>query len=198
MKILSKKSKKIKILVNFKNIGAGPSRNKGIKKAKGSYIAFIDADDTWKKNKLSVQIKFMKKNDYHFSFTSYEVINDKGKFISKKIVPRETNYRKLLLDCKIGLSTVMLKKKIITNYFKFADLKTKEDYVLWLKLSKKYRLASIDKVLTKWRKTENSLSSSTIQKISDGFRVYNKFLKINFFQSLIYLLFLSLNYLIKR
>ena len=43
------KKKKIKILINNKNLGAGLSRNKGIKKAKGEFIAFLDSDDVWKK-----------------------------------------------------------------------------------------------------------------------------------------------------
>ena len=52
-------NEKIKLLVNEKNIGAGLSRNKGIKYAKGEYICFIDADDIWEKNKLQTQLLFM-------------------------------------------------------------------------------------------------------------------------------------------
>ena len=43
------KNKKIKVLINNKNLGAGLSRNKGIRKAKGEFIAFLDIDDVWKK-----------------------------------------------------------------------------------------------------------------------------------------------------
>ena len=49
---LKKKDKRIKLIKNIKNIGAGLSRNKGIEKARGPYIAFCDADDSWKKSKL--------------------------------------------------------------------------------------------------------------------------------------------------
>ena len=58
---LFKSEKKIKIIKNLKNIGAGFSRNKGIENAKGEFIAFIDADDIWKRHKLKNQINFMKK-----------------------------------------------------------------------------------------------------------------------------------------
>ncbi len=64
IKSITKNKKKIKIIINKKNIGAGASRNKGIKKAKGKYIAFIDSDDFWKPNKLKKQIEFIELNKY--------------------------------------------------------------------------------------------------------------------------------------
>ena len=64
IKEIKKKDKRIKLIINKKNIGAGQSRNKGIKLSKGKYIAFIDSDDLWKKNKLLEQIKVMEKKKY--------------------------------------------------------------------------------------------------------------------------------------
>tara|TARA_B100000900_G_scaffold230759_1_gene195951 strand:- start:238 stop:624 length:387 start_codon:yes stop_codon:yes gene_type:complete len=60
-KILKNYKFKKKLLINKKTIGAGLSRNKGIKNSKGDFIAFCDADDLWNKNKLKVQIEYMKK-----------------------------------------------------------------------------------------------------------------------------------------
>ena len=80
----------------------------------------------------------------------------------------------------------------------FYKSKTKEDFVLWLKiLRKKIMIASIDQNLTLWRKTQDSLSSSIVQNLFDGFRVYNKHMKFNYFKSLYYLVVLSLNFLKK-
>ena len=61
VKELASKDKRIRLIVNKKNFGAGMSRNIGIKSSKGNYISFIDSDDIWMKNKIERQLKFMKK-----------------------------------------------------------------------------------------------------------------------------------------
>ena len=71
--------KRIKLVVNKKNLGAGLSRNVGINLSLGSYICFIDADDIWKKEKLKKQIMFMKENNYNITHTSYEIVDEKKK-----------------------------------------------------------------------------------------------------------------------
>ena len=82
LKKIKNKEKRIRIIVNKKNIGAGFSRNKAIKSSKGKYIAFIDADDLWKPKKLQKQILFMKKKNIDISHTSYSIINEMNKKIS--------------------------------------------------------------------------------------------------------------------
>ena len=189
---------KIKIIYNKKNLGAGFSRNKGIRAAVGQYIAFLDSDDTWKKNKLSYQLRFMKKKRYLASHTSYNLVNVYGKKISKRKA-RNLNYKELLNSCDIGLSTVILNKDILKFVNNFPKLKTKEDYVLWLKLSKNGIIFhSIDKYLTNWTKVPKSLSESLSQKIKDAFLVYYKYLNFNILTSILKTLILSINYIKKK
>jgi teichuronic acid biosynthesis glycosyltransferase TuaG len=103
-----------------------------------------------------------------------------------------------LPSCDIGLSTVMIKKSIFNNRLKFSKLKTKEDFVLWLKILKKgIKIYSVDKILTSWTKDPHSLSSSAIQKFKDGFSVYNKYMKFSYIKSFCFLILLSLNFLKK-
>ena len=71
-----KKFKK-KLIINYKNLGVANCRNKGIKYSKGSYLAFIDSDDIWKKNKLKYQIKFMEENFFDLTFTFYNILEKK-------------------------------------------------------------------------------------------------------------------------
>ena len=92
-------------------------------------------------------------------------------------------------DCKIGLSTVILKKKVLKTGLGFSKLTTKEDLYLWLQLSKKYDLTGYNKVLSSWRKLNNSLSSNTTQKIFDGFSLYYKYEGFNILKSIYYLVF---------
>ena len=57
---IANKDNRIKIIENREKMGAGISRNIGISKSKGKYIAFLDADDIWQLDKLKKQINFMK------------------------------------------------------------------------------------------------------------------------------------------
>ena len=197
---ISKLDNRIKIINNHKRLGAGLSRNKGIEQSNGKYIAFIDADDTWAQDKLKDQISFMKKNNYQISHTSYFIINEKKKIIGQRKARNLLSIDEILKSCDIGLSTVIIEKKvIIRSSAKFPQLVTKEDFVFWLSLLKKnYKFYAYDSNLTNWTDTKNSLSSSIIQKLFDGFKVYNYYMKFNIFKSIYYLICLSLNYLKKR
>ena len=197
IKEIVEKDKRIKIYINKKNLGAGRSRNKGIKLSKGIFVAFLDSDDLWKKNKLKKQIFFMKKNGINASHTSYTIINSNNKIIGSRNA-KDMSYKLLLKSCDIGLSTVVLKKEIITSKIKFANIKTKEDYVLWLKITlNNNKIFALKDKLTKWRKLENSLSSSKLQKIYDGYLVYRKYMNFNLLKSFGFLMLLSFNYFLK-
>jgi teichuronic acid biosynthesis glycosyltransferase TuaG len=197
---ISKIDKRIKVINNNKRLGAGISRNIGIEHSNGKYIGFLDADDTWEPDKLKNQISFMRKNNYQISHTSYYIIDEKKKIIGQRKARDLLSINEILKSCDIGLSTVIIEKKVIkdTNT-KFPQLVTKEDFVFWLRLMKKnYKFYAYDSNLTNWTNSKNSLSSSVTQKLFDGFKVYNHYMNFNFVKSLYYLICLSLNYLKKK
>ena len=196
LKKLIANKKKIKLLINQNNLGAGPSRNKGAKISNGKYLAFIDSDDLWSKNKLKNQLSFMEKLKINISHTSYSVINKDNKFLSKRKAKKKLVYKNLLNSCDIGLSTVILKKNLFNKY-KFSSNKTKEDYSLWLKISKKEAIYGLNEYLTKWRRTNKSLSSNLFQKLIDAYLIYNKQEKFNFLYSIYRTIILSIFYLKK-
>ena len=195
---LFQSEEKIRIIKNSQTIGAGLSRNKGIQNSKGEYIAFIDADDIWKKYKLENQINFMKKKKIKISHTTYEIIDKNDRVLGERVSRNFEKVDDLIKSCDIGLSTVILKKEIINDETKFPNLKTKEDFVLWLKiLQRNISINSLNENLTSWRKLENSLSSSITQKLKDAFKVYNHYMKFNFIKSCYYVICLSIKFLKK-
>ena len=195
LKKIIKGDKRVKIIINKKNQGVSISRNKGIKASKGKFIAFLDADDIWNKNKLKFQLNFMRKNKCLISHTDYKIINSKNKILGYMGVKKRLSYNDLIFSCDIGLSTVMISKKLKSKAL-FPNMITKEDYILWLKLSKKFNIYGIQKNLGSWRKSDPSLSYFW-QKIKDAFTLYSKYEKFNLFKSLFFVLLLSLNFIKK-
>ncbi len=192
------KNEKIKIIINDKNLGAGLSRNVGIANSNGKYLAFIDADDLWEKEKISKQLQFMKKKNLKISHTSYKILSEEGEILSLRRSRHFHDYKDILTSCDIGLSSVLMRSDLISKKIQFANIKTKEDFVLWLKILKSgVEIGALEDTLTSWRKTKNSLSSSSLQKLKDGFKVYNYYMNYNFIKSMYLLIILSINYLKK-
>jgi teichuronic acid biosynthesis glycosyltransferase TuaG len=192
-----KSDTRFRIYNNNKNYGVSYSRNKALSLAKGKYICFLDSDDIWHKDKIKKQIRFMKKKKILMSHTSYKIIDKFNKTKGLMKIKKNINYNDLILSCDIGLSTVMVHRSLLKDIF-FPNILTKEDYVVWLKLSKKCKIFGLQQFLTLWRKLNDSSSSHLLQKLLDGFRVYYKFENKSFLLSIMYLARLSINSVIKK
>ena len=189
---------RVTIIFNDHNRGAAYSRNRAISIAQGEYIAFLDSDDYWETNKIEIQLNFMLTHGYDFSHTTYRVVKYNDKIVATIRAKEKLEYKQLLKSCDIGLSSVVLKRKLLSD-MKFPDLKTKEDFVLWLNLAKKsVSLIGLDRPLMYWRQTPNSLSSSLLQKLKDAFKVYYLYEKKNFFHSIFCVIRLSIYAFFKK
>lgn len=103
--------KRIRLLFNEKNSGVAISRNYALREAKGHWIAFLDSDDLWLPEKLEKQIKFMKENNYAFTYTDY-MIQLNGKWLPYVYTgPNVINKRKIYNYCYLSTLTVMYVKK---------------------------------------------------------------------------------------
>ena len=70
---------------------------------------------------------------------------------------------------------------------------------MWLKLlQNNNKIYALDEYLTSWKNSPHSLSSSTFQKLSDGLKVYNKYMRFNLIKSLYFLICLSVNFILKK
>ena len=187
------KNKRIKIYWLKKNKGAGYCRNYAIKKSKSSYLAFIDSDDIWKKDKLETQLRFMENNNYLFTYTNYETFGKKIKFISPA---KEYDFKKFVNDTSICTSTMIIKKNILKN-IKFINSEICEDYFFKCKILKICNAYCLDNYLTKYRIRKNSLQSSSLKNFYWIWKINREYNKFNFLENFFSLFFISINSLRK-
>ena len=189
-----KKNRKIKIFFLKANKGAGYCRNFALNKSNSKYIAFLDADDLWKKNKLSLQMNFIQKNNYEFTYTYYSTFKKNKNNLIEKIVTRDKfDYFSFIRDTSIGTSTIILKKEL-TNNIKFSDTPILEDYFFKCQLLKKAKYAyCLNKFLTLYQIRENSLQSNKLKNVYWLWLINKKYNKINFLSNFLSILFISIN-----
>jgi len=187
------KNKKIKIFWLKKNKGAGYCRNYAIKKSKSPYLAFIDSDDLWKKDKLETQLRFMENNNYLFTYTNYETFGKKIKFISPT---KEYDFKKFINDTSICTSTMIVKRSILKN-IEFTNSEICEDYFFKCKILKICNAYCFDDFLTKYRIRNNSLQSNSLKNFYWIWKINKEYNKFNFFENFFSLLFISINSLKK-
>ena len=191
------KHKNIRIYFTKSNVGAGPARNLGIEKSKGKFIAFLDSDDYWDKTKIEKQIIFLKEKKIDICYTGYSVFSNK-KIIYKPKIPTHINYYNFLKECPICCSSVLIKKKVLLN-LKFNNYKNKEDYDMWLKITKnKINFFGLSEYLTFYRVRKNSLSSYQLSKLTNAFNIYKQHFGFKFFFILFCIIRLYINALKKR
>lgn len=169
------KDSRIKYFKFDSNQGAAMARTKAMELAKGNYMAFLDSDDLWEIDKIERQIKFMEENNYNFTCTAYEQIDEKGKKLNKIIKPKKkADYNRILLDCPVGNSTVMynvdnLKKFVVPN------IRKRNDDALWLQILKKEKyIYGMNDVLMKYRIRSNSISSNKLDLIKYHWQLYRE------------------------
>lgn len=150
--VIKEHDSRIRLFQNDVNSGAAVSRNNALKEVRGRWIAFLDSDDLWEPTKLEKQIDFMMKNEYSFSYTNYQEIDEESKatgvFVSG---PRHVTKRGMYNFCWPGCLTVMYDASKI-GLVQIEDIKKNNDYAMWLKVCKKADCYLLDECLAKYRR----------------------------------------------
>ena len=170
------KESRIKLIELEKNFG-GPARprNVGLDISKGDYLAFLDADDVWLKNKLQVQINEMLVNNLDFTSTDSKFIDDNSidTIINKhkiviffKKIKRKATLSDVIKGNFISTSSAIVSKNFISKFDENKDFIGVEDMYLWMKIlnEKNVRYKYIRDKLIKYRVSSTSLSERGVNQ----------------------------------
>ena len=157
------KNKKFKYYISKKHTSLYKARNLAIKKSRGQFISFIDADDLWEKNKLKKQVElFLRNKQVSLIYSNLWIQNEnlkKRKLYWKKDLPSGIIYKKIIKDYCIGIITVMIKKNILSKKNAFdPKYNVIGDFDLFTRLAKKNKFMAVQAPLATYRVHGENLS----------------------------------------
>ena len=189
---LSEQDPRIRIIENDTNTGALKTRLKGVRAAFGKWIAFLDSDDLWQKDKLSKQVRLQEVTACHLIFTGTGYIDKDGNPLPWKLhVPSEVTYRMLLKQNIISNSSVLILKDFFLKYTPVSEdgYDMHEDFACWLLLLKNgHKACGIDEPLVTYRVSNKSMTGNKFHAAILNWRTY-RFIGLNIFQALFYMVF---------
>ena len=182
-----KKDNRIKLIRLDKNSGPAIVRNRAIKEAKGRYIAFLDSDDFWHKEKLTKQLTFMQEKSAVLSFTGYHTVEERlGTPTTLMEVPHTVDYHTLLKQNIMGCLTVIYDSEKLGKVY-MPDISKRQDFALWLKILKKTPFAhGLDESLAYYRVRTSSVSSNKIMASIYNWKLYREVEKLPLYQAIYY------------
>lgn len=190
---------RIKLYTLNKNSGTGVARNMALQHACGKYIAFLDADDLWKPEKLEKQLRFLQNNDLNFTFSLYDCIDEDGNLLNKTVeAPRILSYKQLFYCNYVGNLTGIYNADFFGK-IPISSIRKRQDWMLWLTILKKIKIAKpVPESLAFYRVRKNSISASKFDLLKHNFDVYREHHGYNFIMSMLYMIgFLFTQLLIK-
>ncbi len=170
---------RITLYSNPKNIGVALTRNKGMALAKGSWVALLDSDDIWHKDKLEKQLVAAENTGADIIYCSYSLMDKNGEHLSNFIVPERTSYDDMLRKSVLSCSTVLLRSSILSAHCFFTNY-YHEDYVFWLELLKSgYTAVASPGILADYRIVDGSRSNDKLKSAKNRWLIYREIEKLS-------------------
>lgn len=182
--INSYQDQRIKLIKNNVNLGIPKSRNKCLQESLGEYVAFLDCDDYAYPSRLAEQFEFMEKNpDFGMVGSWVELMDENSDFtgeVWKMEEPEQKIPCRLLFHNYFANSAVFVRRSALCDveingqFFK-EDYPNAQDYDLWVRISKKFKVWNIQKVLIKYRVHSSGASvkaANLVEKLASRIVTY--------------------------